>query len=134
MELSFEQQIAHFDFDILISMQRPPYTPESQFVLLNFTSINGCEFLALKNQVVLMNLIRKSLDRYSNIPSQCPFQPQISYYVRNYRWDMEQMPAFYVEAPIHIEFSYIFEKITRVEGRIQAKLELKSNKKLVPQV
>lgn len=132
MEMSFERQINQFDFDISITMQRPPHTQEPQFVLLNFTAINGCDFLALKNQVVLMALVRKSLERYSNIPSHCPFQPQTSYYVRNYRWDMEQMPAFYVEAPIRVDFAYTFEKRIRVQGTIQAKLELKSNKKLVP--
>lgn len=132
MEMSFERQINQFDFDISITMQRPPHTQEPQFVLLNFTAINGCDFLALKNQVVLMTLVRKSLERYSNIPSHCPFQPQTSYYVRNYRWDMEQMPAFYVEAPIRVDFAYTFEKRIRVQGTIQAKLELKSIKKLVP--
>lgn len=129
MEMSFERQINQFDFDISITMQRPPHAPEPEFVLLNFTALNGCEFLANRNQVVLMNLVRKSLERYSNIPSHCPFSPQISYYIRNYRWDMEQMPAFYVEAPVRVDFAYTFEKTTRVRGTIEAKLELRSNKK-----
>lgn len=129
MEMSFERQINQFDFDISITMQRPPHAPEPEFVLLNFTALNGCEFLANRNQVVLMNLVRKSLERYSNIPSHCPLSPQISYYIRNYRWDMEQMPAFYVEAPVRVDFAYTFEKTTRVRGTIEAKLELRSNKK-----
>lgn len=131
MEMSFQRQINQFTFDISITMQRGGLSDHQSFVLLNLTSLNGCNFLAQKKQVTLMSLARKSLDRYSNYPRHCPLVPHVSYYIHNFRWDMEQMPAFFVESPIHVEFIYNFENVSWVKGVIDAKLVVKSNKKFL---
>lgn len=130
MEMSFKRQINQYLFNILIVLQRPRYLMQPQFVLLNLTSLNGCDILAARSQVTLMHWVRIAMQHYSNFPRKCPFLARNLYYIRNFKWDMEQMPSFYVEAPILVEFSYIFDNATKVQGIIEAKLELKSNKKL----
>ncbi|KAM7356209.1 uncharacterized protein ACRADG_002013 [Cochliomyia hominivorax] len=129
MDMTFKRQINQFYFNILIILQRPHHFQQPQFVLMNLTSLNGCDMLALKNQVTLMHWARNALQHYSNFPQKCPFKAHNPYYIRNLKWDMEQIPSFYIEAPIKIEFSYIFDNSRKVEGFIVAKLELKSNKK-----
>lgn len=129
MDMTFKRQVNQFNFSILIILERPLHVRQPEFVLLNLTSINGCDILSLKNQVTLMHWTRNALQHYSNFPQKCPFKAHSPYYIRNFKWDMEQMPSFYVEAPINIEFSYVFDNFTKVAGYIQARLELKSNKK-----
>ena len=129
MEMSFKRQVNQFIFNILIVLQRPRQLMQPQFVLLNLTSLNGCDILASKSQVTLLQWMRSALQHYSNFPRKCPFNAHNLYYIRNFKWDMEQMPSFYVEAPVLVEFSYIFDNATKVRGVIKAKLELKSNKK-----
>lgn len=131
MEMSFKRQINQFDFNILIILQRPRHATEKQFVLLNLTNINGCDLLAAKNQVTLMYWARTALQHYSNLPRKCPLLAHTPYYTRGFKWDMEQMPSFFLQAPILIEFTYIFENSTKIFGSINAKLELKANKKFI---
>ncbi|XP_037807678.1 uncharacterized protein LOC119601050 [Lucilia sericata] len=131
MELTFKRPVNQFYFNILIILQRPRHLPQTEFVLMNLTSLNGCDILTSKYQVTLMQWVRNAMAHYSNFPQKCPFKAHHPYYIRNFKWDMEQMPSFFIEAPIIVEFSYVFDNATKVEGFIEAKLELKSNKKFV---
>lgn len=131
MEMSFKRQINQFYFNILIIFQRPRHVALENFTLLNLTAINGCDLLASKNQVMLMYWARTSLQHYSNLPRKCPLLAHTSYYIRGFKWDMEQIPSFFIEAPLTIEFSYILNNSTKIVGSIKAKLELKANKKFI---
>lgn len=159
MEMRFKQQINQFFLNISITMTRPAEAAEQEqqqlatqantnsnkettlaaqnvnsnrFVLLNLSDINACEFLNSKNQLPLMYLARTTLNSYSNLPAQCPLKPTVSYYLRNYKWDMQLLPAFYIESPlVEIQFSYRFPEFQNatIKGYIFGQLLLKSNKK-----
>ncbi|XP_020716548.1 uncharacterized protein LOC110118674 [Ceratitis capitata] len=126
MELSFKRDLSDFELNVLIVL---PRRRAADFVLLNISYINGCDFLANRHLVTLLQIGRKTIDKYGNFPQRCPFQSNTGYYIRGYRWGMDTLPAFAVQTTVHIHFEYLVNGHIIVEGHIKSRLDLKSGRK-----
>jgi len=124
MEFTMLEALEEFEFQISIVLPRRPV----DFLLLNLT-IDGCQFLANKNQVPLMRLSREILDRYSNFPRQCPFQRGKTYYIRAFRLDLSLIPALTMETPMQLQFTYQRNKLPLLQGHIVAHVQRTTNTK-----
>ncbi|KAL7737731.1 hypothetical protein ACLKA6_006122 [Drosophila palustris] len=124
MDFSVLDALQDFDFQIAIVLPRRPV----DFLLLNLT-IDGCQFLANKNQVPLMRLAREILDRYSNFPRQCPFQRGKTYYIRAFRLDLSLIPALTMETSMQLQFAYQRNQLTLLQGHIVARVQRTTNAK-----
>lgn len=124
-EITFTKDIPRFDLNLVIVLPRR----SNDFVLLNLTKINGCNMLSNKNQVPLMQLSRKILDHYSNLPKQCPFRADILYYIRGFRLDIDLIPAFTFESDMNVKFEYVIEKNIAFGGFVKTHVGLKSKSK-----
>ncbi|XP_034475980.1 uncharacterized protein LOC117782970 [Drosophila innubila] len=124
MEFTLLDALKEFEFQIGIVLPRRPV----DFLLLNLT-IDGCQFLANKNQVPLMRLAREILDRYSNFPRQCPFQRGKAYYIRAFRLDLSLIPALTMETSMQLQFAYQRNQLSMLQGHIVASVQRTNNAK-----
>ncbi|XP_039479915.1 uncharacterized protein LOC120444374 [Drosophila santomea] len=128
MEFKLKQPVAEHDFFMKIILPRRRPLPD--FVLLNVTT-DGCQLLANRNQVPLMRLGRSIMERFSNFPKQCPFKPNLNYYIRGFRLDLNLLPAVDMETPVHIELSYQSKQqgLKWISGYLLARVQLIGEKK-----
>ena len=122
IELEFKKDLKHFLINICIVL---PRKNEENFVLLNLTNIDGCKLLSNKNQATFIKLGRSTLDRFGNIPHQCPFKKDNPYYIRNFRADMNMMPAFTFETEMLLWFDLIAARNKIIKGFIRSFVSLK---------
>ncbi|XP_020800566.1 uncharacterized protein LOC110177927 [Drosophila serrata] len=128
MEFKLAQPVNEHDFSMKIVLPRA--SPLKDFVLLDLTT-DGCQLLSNRNQVPLMRLGRNIMDRFSNFPKQCPFKANISYYIRGFRLDLNNLPAVEMETPVHIEFRYHSKQLgfKWITGYLVARVQRLSEKK-----
>ncbi|XP_004533531.1 uncharacterized protein LOC101459867 [Ceratitis capitata] len=90
VEFQFKKDIKYFGLDLRVILPRQ----STDFTLLNLTHVNGCQLMANKLQVPLMQLVLGSLNRYGNLMQGCPYKRDTLYYIRGFRMDLNAMPAF----------------------------------------
>ncbi|EDW77187.1 uncharacterized protein Dwil_GK22236 [Drosophila willistoni] len=120
MEFMLKQTLNDHDFFMTIVLPRP--NMRMDFVLLNLTT-DGCQLLANKNQVPLMHMGRSLVERYSNLPKQCPFETGITYYIRGFRMDLSLIPAVEMETPVKVVLGYQRKHLTLVRGHLVARVQ-----------
>lgn len=118
MEFSLKETVHEHDFHIIITLPRRTM----DFVLVNVTT-DGCQLLANKYQIPLLRISRQMLDRYSNFPSQCPFELGKPYYMRGFRLDLGLIPAVMMETQVVVEFGYIRQQEQLFQGYITAHVQ-----------
>ncbi|KAI8114902.1 hypothetical protein CVS40_12809 [Lucilia cuprina] len=123
LEMTFGKDIQYFDLSLSVVLPRRT----NDFVLLNLTKMNGCHMLSNKNQIPLLQLSRKILDHYSNLPKQCPLRANILYYIRGFRLDIDLFPAFTFENDMNAKFEYIIDKKVALKGFINTHVGLKGS-------
>lgn len=69
MNLRFNVQLVRPKLDFLIINERPS---EKDFVLVNFTNVDGCLFLQNKDTYNILQIIRQEFQKYANLPNECP--------------------------------------------------------------
>lgn len=69
MNLRFNTQLLKPKLDFLIVNERPS---EKDFVLVNFTNVDGCSFLQNKDTYNILQIIRQEFEKYANLPEKCP--------------------------------------------------------------
>lgn len=69
LNLRFSADILKPTLDFWIINERPD---EKDFVLVNFTNVDGCLFLQNKDTYNILQIIRKEFVKYSNLPEKCP--------------------------------------------------------------
>lgn len=69
MNLRFNVELFKPKLDFWIINERPH---EKDFVLVNFTNVDGCLFLQNKDTFNILQIIRKEFQKYSNLPEKCP--------------------------------------------------------------
>ncbi|XP_037941809.1 uncharacterized protein LOC119674725 [Teleopsis dalmanni] len=106
LELKYIKDVKNFFFDLIMVMPRQP----KNFVLINISRANGCQVLSNENQIVLVQLGRAHLDKYSNFPKKCPFLKNALYYVRGYRYDIRTMPAFSFETSMMVWINFYSDR------------------------
>lgn len=126
IEMQFKKDIRHFTTNICVVL---PRKNSNDFVLFNLTNIDGCKLLSNKNQAPFIKLGRSTLDRFGNIPHQCPFQKEILYYIRNFRTDMNLFPAFSFEAEMLLWFDLVVEHKKIIKGFLRSFVTMKKNRK-----
>ncbi|XP_029406726.2 uncharacterized protein LOC115066269 [Bactrocera dorsalis] len=103
--MQYKKSIKRFSINFLIVLPRRPV----DFVLLNLTRLNGCQFMANRNQVPLVQQFLNSMKRYSNIMEGCPYKRNTLYYIRGLRLDLDAIPAFAFETDMKSWFDVIHE-------------------------
>ncbi|XP_054089971.1 uncharacterized protein LOC105211714 [Zeugodacus cucurbitae] len=88
--MQYKKDIKRFSVNLHIVLPRRPV----DFVLLNLTRLNGCQFMANKDQVPFVQLVLNSMKRYSNLMQGCPYKRNTLYYFRGLRMDLDALPAF----------------------------------------
>ncbi|XP_017077330.1 uncharacterized protein LOC108112091 [Drosophila eugracilis] len=128
MEFMLKEPIGEHEFFMKIVL--PRRSPLTEFVLINMTT-DGCHLLANRNQVPLMRLGRSVMERFSNFPKQCPFKPDVLYYIRGFRLDLNLLPAVDMETPVHISLSYQSKQhgLRWISGYLVARVQRISDKK-----
>lgn len=123
LELTFAKDINYFDLNLKVVLPRV----SGDFVLLNLSKLNGCQMLSNKNQIPLLQLSRKILDHYSNLPKRCPLRANVLYYIRGFRLDIDLFPAFTFENDMNAKFEYIIDKKLALQGFINTHVGLKGS-------
>lgn len=127
IELQFKKNVRHFMFNMRVVL---PRKNANNFVLFNLTNIDGCKLLSNKNQATFIKLGRSTLNRFGNIPQQCPFKKDTLYYIRGFRSDMSRIPAFTFEAEMLLWFDFIVEQKKIIKGFLRSFVTMKKNKNL----
>lgn len=125
LEMLLKKDVKKFLLDLRVEL---PRKGGDNFVLLNITHIDGCNWMSNKNQIPFIKIGRTLLDRFSNFPSQCPFQNGTSYYIRGFRVDMKLFPAFSFEADMLIWFDFIVEQSKVISGFIHSSVKRNKNR------
>lgn len=124
IELKFTTEIKRWFLNMKITLPHKP----NDFVLLNLSNIDGCKLLENKNQVTLLQLGRNNLDRYSNVPKNCPFLKDTLYYVRGFRFDLQLLPALRFETETHVFYQFIAENKNLIQGYVQNRITWRKGK------
>ncbi|XP_037941819.1 uncharacterized protein LOC119674735 [Teleopsis dalmanni] len=106
LEITFSSDVKKFFFDLVIVFPRKP----RNFVLINISRADGCQMLGNENQIALVQLGRAHMDKYSNFPKKCPFQKDVIYYVRGYRYDIKFIPAFSFESDMLVWVNFYSDR------------------------
>ncbi|KAH8400695.1 hypothetical protein KR009_000380 [Drosophila setifemur] len=128
IELQFQRPVTKFFVNMRIVL---PRRSGDDFTLFNLSLIDGCSLLSNKNQIAFIQLGRKHMDRFSNIPKRCPWPKDVTYYIRGFRADMAAMPAFNFEADMNLWFEFLMnhQKVIRgfIQSRVQRRKSIKNN-------
>ncbi|XP_064544116.1 uncharacterized protein LOC135432377 [Drosophila montana] len=120
IELKFRQPVPKF----LVNMASVlPRVNGQDFTLFNLSDINGCQLLANKNQIPFIQLGRHTMESFSNVPKRCPFPKDELIYVRSYRSNMQNIPAFSFESDMHIYFAVLVNGNKIIKGFIQSRVQ-----------
>ncbi|XP_039479914.1 uncharacterized protein LOC120444373 [Drosophila santomea] len=126
IELKFQKPVAKFFVNMRIVL---PRRLGEDFTLFNLTGIDGCSLLSNKNQIAFIQLGRKHMDRFSNVPKRCPWPKDVNYYVRGFRSDMSAMPAFNFESGMNLWFEFVVNQQKLIRGFIQSRVQRRRNSK-----
>ncbi|XP_065371274.1 uncharacterized protein LOC135963372 [Calliphora vicina] len=122
LNLRFSAEIVKPTLDFWIINERPD---EKDFVLVNFTNVDGCLFLQNKDTYNILQIIRKEFVKYSNLPEKCPVAKLTKINVNQLRIDAENFPPYIPETKFRVEV-YLKENIDLifsliVRGRVESK-------------
>ncbi|XP_037929490.1 uncharacterized protein LOC119663976, partial [Teleopsis dalmanni] len=98
MEWMFGQDINNFSVNIVVTVPRK----NSRLLLLNMTNVSGCDFVADRNKISILGVLRKNVEHYSNIPKICPFKKKTLYYLRKFRYNLQLYPPFNIETAMDV--------------------------------
>ncbi|KAH8291037.1 hypothetical protein KR054_008001 [Drosophila jambulina] len=129
IELQFQKPVAKFFVNMRIVL---PRRMGEDFTLFNLSGIDGCSLLSNKNQIAFIQLGRKHMDRFSNVPKRCPWPKDVPYYVRGFRADMAAMPAFNFESDMNLWFDFVVNHQKVIRGFIQSKVQQRRTHKKGP--
>ncbi|KAH8277966.1 hypothetical protein KR018_011254 [Drosophila ironensis] len=126
IELQFRQPVTKFFVNMRIVL---PRRLGEDFTLFNLSGIEGCSLLSNKNQIAFIQLGRKHMDKFSNIPKRCPWPKDVPYYIRGFRSDMSSMPAFNFEADMNLWFEFVVNHHNLIRGFIQSRVQRRKSHK-----
>lgn len=126
IELQFKKPVAKFFVNMRIVL---PRRFGDDFTLFNLSGIDGCSLLSNKNQIAFIQLGRKHMDRFSNVPKRCPWPKDVNYYIRGFRSDMATMPAFNFETDMNLWFELVVNHHKLIRGFIQSRVQRRKNAK-----
>lgn len=122
-EMQFKKNIKRFSVNLLIVLPRRPV----DFVLLNLTRLNGCQFVANKNQVPLIQIIMSRMKQYGNLMEGCPFKRNTLYYFRGLRLDLDALPAFAFDTDMKTWFEVLHEGDILFTMFVHSRIQLQRN-------
>jgi len=126
IELQFQKPVTRFFVNMRIVL---PRRFGGDFTLFNLSGIDGCSLLSNKNQIAFIQLGRKHMDKYSNVPKHCPWPKDVPYYVRGFRSDMAAMPAFNFESDMNLWFDLVVNQHKLIRGFIQSRVQRRKSHK-----
>lgn len=119
-ELVFKKDLKHFSMNFLVVLSRSPVN----FVLLNLTHLNGCQFMLNKNQVPFHKILLNSMKRVSNFKQGCPFKCNTLYYFRELRLNLESIPALSFETDMNLWIDFLYERSKLFSFYIDSRVRL----------
>ncbi|XP_036332412.1 uncharacterized protein LOC118743756 [Rhagoletis pomonella] len=122
-EMQFKRDLNYFSINILVVMPRS----SEDFVLINMTRIKGCEFMANKNQVPILQLVVSSMSRYGNLLNKCPYKRDTLYYLRGFHLDLNSIPAIAFETDLKTWFDFTYERDILFSGYVHSSIRLRRN-------
>ncbi|XP_054089972.1 uncharacterized protein LOC105211713 [Zeugodacus cucurbitae] len=107
--------------NFLIVLPRRPV----DFVLLNLTRLNGCQFMENKNQVPFLKILLSSLERVSNFMQGCPYKRGTLYYFRGLRLNLDAMPALSFDTDMKLWVDFMYERSKLFSFFIDSRIQLR---------
>ncbi|XP_023301059.2 uncharacterized protein LOC111683239 [Lucilia cuprina] len=100
MNVRFNTKLIKPKLDFWIINERPD---EKDFVLVNFTNVDGCLFLQNKDTYNILQIIRKEFEKYSNLPEKCPVEKLTHITVKQLKIDPDSFPPYIPETKFRVE-------------------------------
>ncbi|XP_030385572.1 uncharacterized protein LOC115632493 [Scaptodrosophila lebanonensis] len=113
IEIKFSQPVTNFFINLRMVL---PRRAGMDFTVFNLTDIEGCRLLSNTKQIPILQVGRIHLDHFSNLPKNCPWKPNVMYYIRGFRPNMESMPAFSFETDLNLWFDFVVNHSKIIKG------------------
>lgn len=123
IKMQYKKNIKRFSLNFLIVL---PWRP-ADFVLLNLTRLNGCQFMANRNQGSLLHIFLNSMKRYSNLMEGCLYMRNKFYYIRGLRLDLNAIPAVAFDTDMKSWFEIIHEGDVLFDVFVHSHMQLRRN-------